>query len=497
MGTFPFGRFTGRRNDITVWLLSACSVVLLAASIYRATTFPFTHDESLSYAGFTWNSDWSQDANNHWLNSWLMYWCMELFGNSELSLRTPNILAHSLYLASTLLLIRHLRPMPLMVAGFAMFNLNPFVLDFFFLARGYGLALAFTMLSLGSMIRAIEKRSVERDFLKNLALSIVAGALAVLSNFSFLNYFLPLVLAGALLAGILLRRFSRRGTMVTIAIFSSVAIFLAVVISNLFRLREQGDLYFGGQTGFIADTVKSLSNSFLYGGSYKYATGQLVVTMVVGSYVMASIFCIYLMANRKKAIIFYVMFFLLTAALALPILQHWLLGINFPIERAALYYFPPYVSLVVFSFQEIRQLIRGASGESILSFAMAVLVFAFGWHFHKQYTTTSCFTWGFDAHDDQVLEMINKDRIAHYPGQVVVLGSNWLMEPSLNFYRMTRKYEWLAPITRRPIDQVNAHYVYAFKSDIGRLNASRCSVLAVYSDTDTSLLRCDIRPELL
>ena len=37
-------------------------------------------------------------ANNHLLNAALMQLCSTLFGNSELSLRLPNVRAHAVYL---------------------------------------------------------------------------------------------------------------------------------------------------------------------------------------------------------------------------------------------------------------------------------------------------------------------------------------------------------------------------------------------------------------
>ena len=127
-----------------VWaVLLLAAVGLLASSIYRASTFPFVHDESLSFTIVNGEPGWGASPNNHLLNTFLMRLCSTLFGNSELSLRAPNILAHVLYLVSSILLLRRLQHVLLQVVGFVFLNLNPFMLDFFFLARGYGLALGF------------------------------------------------------------------------------------------------------------------------------------------------------------------------------------------------------------------------------------------------------------------------------------------------------------------------------------------------------------------
>ena len=164
-------------------LLLLASLGLLTASVYRAATFPFTHDESLSFAGFTWDPMWAKTANNHLLNTWLMRLCSALFGDSEFSLRLPNILAHAAYLAGSLRLLGRFQPAVLRLVGFVLLNLNPFALDFFFLARGYGLAMAFVVWSLYFLLRAFEARQ-QTGFTAYVILSQVGALLAVLANFA-------------------------------------------------------------------------------------------------------------------------------------------------------------------------------------------------------------------------------------------------------------------------------------------------------------------------
>ncbi len=134
-------------------LLALCSAGLLLSSIHRAATTPFTIDESLSFAIFTWDPSWGEKANNHWLNTMLMRWCSRLLDDSEISLRLPNVLAHAVYLLSTLGLIGLVRPPALRMAGFVLFALNLFVLDFFSLARGYGLGMAAEAVSLYLLVQ--------------------------------------------------------------------------------------------------------------------------------------------------------------------------------------------------------------------------------------------------------------------------------------------------------------------------------------------------------
>ncbi len=121
----------------TCALLILTSAGLLGASVYRAATLSFGIDESLSFAIFTWKPYWGRTANNHLLNTALMRWCSVLFGNSELSLRLPNLPAHGLYLISVLALLKRFRDPVLQVVGLVLFALNLLLAEYFIVARGY------------------------------------------------------------------------------------------------------------------------------------------------------------------------------------------------------------------------------------------------------------------------------------------------------------------------------------------------------------------------
>lgn len=471
-------------------LLLFCSVGLLASSVYRAATFPFTHDESLSFAIFSWEPRWGATANNHLLNTRLMQWCSILFGNSELSLRLPNILAHVIYLVCTLVLLKRFQHPVLQIAGFVMLNLNPFLLDFFFLARGYGLALAFLMLSFYLLVRAFEKKQ-QRGFEKYLYLSISAGSLAVLSNFAFLNYYLPLLLASAwlLLSDASLHRFSRCRIPAAIVLFSASSIFLAFILFKVFQLDRHGQLYFGGQVGFISDTVNSLVRGSLYSNLYSHATDKAISAILIGLFVVLLLLGLYLFFLRKEVPLFGLFLLMLASAVALPILQHRLFHTLFPIGRAALYYIPLYVVVLLSAFHVLIRLSVRCWKKMVVLTLPAIIAMALSWHFYRSFNTHIIYTWQYDAHNDEILEIINRDRERNFPSRTVNLGNSWVMEPSLNFYRITRNYTWLAPVTRKRISSYYNDYIYAFLSEIEELPRDSGIRLAFYPDTQTVLLR--------
>src|SRR6185436_12641938 len=84
-------------------------------------------------------------ATNHFLNTLLTKLCYLIGGNSELVLRLPNHVGYGMYLWFSLRILQRLRHRAIAFAGFLLLNLNPYVLDYFSLSRGYGLSLGFLM----------------------------------------------------------------------------------------------------------------------------------------------------------------------------------------------------------------------------------------------------------------------------------------------------------------------------------------------------------------
>lgn len=486
-----------RPRRLTWVLLFACSAALLAASAYRAATYPFTGDESLSFAGFSWAPIWADDANNHLLNTWLMRGCSALLGNSELSLRLPNLFAHLIYLASVLALLRRFGHAALRLSGFALFNLNPFLLDFFSLARGYGLALAFTAASLCALARAFELKREGRGFGLFVHLAAAAGALAVLSNYAFLNFFLPLLLVCTwlLLASAGRRRPSRDRLAVSTALLAAYGGVLAFVLSELFRLRHIGALYAGGREGFVRDTLGSLARASLYSVPYTRVGEGAVAAFVVGLFGALLLFGAGLLVSRREVTLFGPLLLLLAAAVALPVAQHALLGTLYPLDRAALFYLP-LGAAVLLSATHLLWRLASRRGLRAAALALPLLLAALTvWHFSRAFNPHSVYLWWFHAHDREVIELVERDRAGRLPGRAVRLANSWMMEPSLNFYRHTRGYEWLAPLTREPPAEARADYVYAFTYEVkGLAEGGGHTVLASYPDTQTVLLRAERAP---
>lgn len=121
---------------------------IIGASIFgytclRAYSLSFTHDESVTCLNFasstiedilTFNGP--SPSNNHLLNSLLVKASASLFDPKEFFLRLPNLIAHILYLCASFLILQRLKSPLIGLGGFVILNSNPFLLDFFSIARG-------------------------------------------------------------------------------------------------------------------------------------------------------------------------------------------------------------------------------------------------------------------------------------------------------------------------------------------------------------------------
>lgn len=190
-----------KKSDLTLdrFLILAVSLGLILFEVLRAARATFYFDEAntfLNYlssnvlAIFNFNS-----ANNHFLNTVLAKLFSAAAGTSELILRLPNLLGFVIYLLFSFLIVdRFIKNKLMAVCGFLLLSLNPYVLEFFSLCRGYGLSLACFMAALFFFFSFLDKTiKNEPDGDRRLQYSLAAAAFGVLANFNLLNVYLSLV----------------------------------------------------------------------------------------------------------------------------------------------------------------------------------------------------------------------------------------------------------------------------------------------------------------
>src|SRR3954468_3387477 len=182
---------------------AACAFFFLFVAS-RATHVAFTYDEAVSYIRYidaTTPSAFDthllsifnfEVATNHFLNTLLTKLCYVVAGGAEFPLRLPNLLGYALYLGFGALILRRLSSTLIAFSGFLLLNLNPYLLDFFALSRGYGLSLGLLMGSLYFLLRFLERRMAGQTDTANLSRALGFACGALVANFALLNVYVSI-----------------------------------------------------------------------------------------------------------------------------------------------------------------------------------------------------------------------------------------------------------------------------------------------------------------
>ena len=229
--------------------------LVFAGVVIKAASSDLTWDEAWTYLfygraplGFV-RLDY---ANDHPLNSVLIWASTRMFGNSEFIIRTPNVLAGGLYLYSSAKLIGAVRGKLL---AFALCVLQPYLLDYFALARGYGIAAALVQFGLVAHFFGTRPRP---------RLMLGACLLASLTVFSTVVALYALLGSLALTAVIAPRGDSvgRHGPHVA-ALTVLFGLLGLIPVGGLLRVSREGLPLYGSTAGFFDAIVRGIARMYV------------------------------------------------------------------------------------------------------------------------------------------------------------------------------------------------------------------------------------------
>lgn len=337
------------------------------------------------------------DANNHILNTLLIKLVYLFTPHTIFWARLPNVAAGAYYIITSAQISRRFLPRLLGYAFFLLAILNPFLLNFFSLARGYGLAMAFLMASVYQLLMCGKEGNLKQAFA-----ALAIATLAVLCNFALLNFWLGVVF---LVFWIMLHRPLRRVYFwkITGIVLLWSFLLLMAIYKPISKLVAQGGLYFGGSTGFYHDTIGSLVRYSLY-SPYAFDLAQWVAGILLGLLTLTVFVAIYYRKTWEdfplsKALI-------ISIVVVIPVLsnviQHVLLQNLYLIERTALFYFPLFILLLIFWIAEISKPSFQKIAHVITTFLC--LSFAINFLLHANFVKT--ITWEYDAHDCEILKAL-------------------------------------------------------------------------------------------
>lgn len=421
------------KKIISLWWIIIPGAAFFLYVVLRAHRLSLTWDEAHTFFEYVRNPHWLPDgynymsANNHLLNTWLMKCSVFLFGESELALRLPNVLAGGFYFFAAGALAQKLagkRWQALLV--FVVLSANPFVLDFFSVARGYGISIALLMLG----ILQLTKYILDKQEIKNGIYAQLFLAGAVLANLTMIHVLLAITFL------LMLNRFvfHRNDRLSRSLMFISVVplIMLAMLAPYLRQMKASGAFFYGEEARSLGDTFLSLSKASAYGTAY---SSWIVPFMTVLVSAIPLISVIYLMRNALVALKTgqgrWLVFITLTLFFAItgPMLQHLLFGTNFLSGRTALFYIP----LIALNFIGILILCPPRVKNVLL---MAAGIFSAA-HFYFSYNLYFTYDWKEQADVKAAMLTLRDKKIPVAENCFAnMLSTDLPFEKQINYYRM-------------------------------------------------------------
>ncbi|HVM60727.1 MAG TPA: hypothetical protein VMV72_07655 [Verrucomicrobiae bacterium] len=331
---------SNRSSSLARWLTPFVLLLLACCALYvsyRTVRLEITTDEidamhsarTESYGALLLGRDWNSQA--HFLNVLLAKPCLQWLPLNEIvANRLPSLLGLALFLWGVWRIgVRFPTAITRLLVTLALLS-NPFVLDYLGLSRGYGLGLGFTMLSLSFLLEAcsapaIDDASARRSV--NLSLWLAFGA--ALSTMAFMHFYVVMLLAVLWLT---------RGKGLKLLGWSSAVALGVFYFRRVAVTRSENQLYFGGDVGFVHDTVGSLVRCSFYDPQL---SARLVEWVAV---VMASLALILAgWSYRERIRAGFALSLIGIGAALVSFSAHALLEVKYPVERVALYLVPTFL----------------------------------------------------------------------------------------------------------------------------------------------------------
>jgi hypothetical protein len=414
-------------------LLFLLSILVFIYVAIRAYTLSFTHDESVSFELIKWSSQTRNTANHHYINSVLMNFMRGNFGESEFVFRLPNVLSFALFLKATHLILKLFSVNNLMlIIGFVLIVFNPYLLDFFSLARGYGISLGCMMMSLYFYL----KNCYKEYSLYNFWFSMLFATIAIGANLTLINFYL--MIFGLQTLTVLKNNDYKFKRILSLNFILPLIVFIYPVylsIERLLFLSDKGELYYGVDNLFEA--FQSLLLGFLYNNVDEnfvniYNTFIVIVVIVFISLLITSVVYLALKINRPI-----IQITLMLAGIVVAIYtENLFFNAKFPFGRTALF-FIPFISLMTYLFiNEIAYLLKSKLSKNLMNILFGLLIVPyFSYNLITNLNKSQTFEWSYDADTKNIVKVILSDIANDYtPYKKYTISSNWIIAPTINYY---------------------------------------------------------------
>ena len=440
---------------------------------YKVFHVPITHDEVATTVFYSNFSFWEimmypdQWPNNHILNTLLSKCTLFIFGGEQWAVRLPNLLSYLLYAWGAFRILKTVltKESSFFLAGALLFVANPYLLDFFGLCRGYGMSCALCLFSLSYLISGFSEQRA-----KHIWIAFLFSILASYANFTLLVFWAATTLLASFY--FLSRYLQKKESLIkpALIIFISCIGYLALIAVPLYKMHSTNQFEFWTANGFVSETVIPLiihtcydSRVFHHFTVFSQLSGAIIAAnavYIIANFVKAK----FKLTSLKQPIFVATTLIVLTASI--NIFQCWLLDTPNLNGRTALFFYPLFVATVL-STHALFKTFKGRFIKVFLSIAIALLCI---FHLGKTVTPWRVREWWYDAYTNRVLNYLDK----HREDQAVSLETNWLFNPSFQFYTYTEQVPWLKlrAYNKDILPESDAQYYYILAEDYPQLEAN-------------------------
>lgn len=450
----------------------ALSLPAIVYVVYRAMVLDFNYDECWTFLGYAQASIYDvlvntyPAANNHVLHSLLMKLSAKLFGDAPFALRIPVVLAFFAYILVVIKMVLE-TPKLFRLPVFLGLIYQPYLLDYFSMARGYGIALAALLFAVFVLFRFTSSA-------KSIDLWKGSGALIIASwsNFAFL---LPSV-AWWGIAALIVFKLELPWQSFFKSFLSFIATALVLFTAPIMQLIEANELYYGANH-FFTGTLQSVLARIVY----QIDIGFLPTMGFSMLLLVLLLITIHSWLKSKKPDLAIIGFSILILSFVGNIIQRQLTGAPYLIDRTALFSIPLLFLAVPLLYNNLHPAL-----SKVFNVALTALILMNMWQaFNGSYFLD------FKPYADtenamRKIKALTGDARA---GEVVI-GKSTYMNATINYYK---EYLDMPQIAHSSLaycnEQASYPFYYLFEHDLICVHEIKVDTLAYFEVSGTYLFR--------
>jgi hypothetical protein len=441
--------------------------ILFLIILYKVLNVPVTTDEVPTVFFYSTFSFWDimmfpdNWPNNHILNTMLAKCCIAMFGKEQWAIRLPNLLIFILF---AIMVFRILKLVLKQNSWFflpgALLFVNPYLLDFFGLCRGYGLSTTFVTVSIFLLLEGYQK---QKNWM--IWLSMFTSMLASYANFTVLVFWPSAVIL--VWFYFIIENKGRIKSLVkpTLIIFFISLAYLALIITPILKMQGTDQFKYWSSGGFYTDTIISLIREWRYNSKILSSIKSSLITGFIAIVFFLNIY--FLIRHLKKEnfslrsfrdpIVISVLLLLLPVFI--NILQTIILKTPNLNGRTALFFYPLFSTFIIVAFSMLPKLNK----QWINKFIAIAVGIIFILNLTHRISLKSVKEWEYDQNSIEVINYLKEK----YKGAPISLKTNWILHSSFYFYYDSGKIPWL---DLQPYDYnidiiTPSEYYYVFAED--------------------------------